>query len=330
MRATSIGAVLTGAPVLSASAVTAPAAYAAETGVVIQKVSVNGGKPIALGTSQTESFTISATASDDSGISTKLAFLQIKREVGDSYWSYHGSPKCTASSATTSTCKLTVKLDSGWGVPRSALAGPWKVVVQLQSKDGDLYNNGGDITHPVLRRGKLSVDAGPEPVTKGKWLKVTRKLTRANGDRLTYAGDTNQSVKLQFRKAGTSTYKTVKTVRPTRRATCRRRSRLRPTATGAGPSRVPPPRRPSTPQATTSTCADVPFRSARPAPDRADRPGHRPTRVEVTAPKERGTAVPGGARDHGHRAQHPAHRAQRRQHPWHGMELHPEHPRLHP
>ncbi|WP_183154742.1 hypothetical protein [Streptomyces shenzhenensis] len=213
MRAIPTGAVLTGVLVLSVSAVAAPAAYAVETGVVVQKVSVNGGKPIVLGTSQTESFTISVTASDDSGISSKLAFFGIEREVGEDYWSYHGTPTCTASSATTSTCKLTFKLDPGWGVPRNTLAGPWKVIIQLQSKDGDLYNNGGTLTHPVLRRGKLSVDAGPEPVAKGKSLKVTGKLTRANWDRRTYAGYTNQPVKLQFRKAGTSTYRTVKTVR---------------------------------------------------------------------------------------------------------------------
>ncbi|MFF8229258.1 hypothetical protein [Streptomyces caelestis] len=80
----SIGAVLTGALALSASVVTAPAA-SAETGVVVQKLSVNGGKPIALGTSQTESVTISVTASDDSGISSDLAFLQIDREAGDDW-----------------------------------------------------------------------------------------------------------------------------------------------------------------------------------------------------------------------------------------------------
>ncbi|MEU7023376.1 hypothetical protein ABZ990_22320 [Streptomyces sp. NPDC046203] len=212
MRATSIGAVLTGALVLSASAVTAPAAQAAETGIVIKNVSVNGGKPIVLGTTQTESFTLSVTASDNSGISGKFAFLMIQRQVGSSYWAYSGTPKCTASSATTSTCKLDFKLDSGWGVPRNTLAGPWKVVVQLQAKDGDLYNNGGKLTHPVLRRAKLTADAGPEPVAKGKTLKVTGKLTRANWDKRTYWGFPGVPVKLQFRKAGTNTYTTVKTV----------------------------------------------------------------------------------------------------------------------
>ncbi|WP_327116089.1 hypothetical protein OG206_14630 [Streptomyces sp. NBC_01341] len=212
MRTRSLNAILTGVLVLSASALTAPAAYAAETGVVIKNLSVNGGKPLVLGTSLTESFTISVTASDNSGISSHLAFLGIDREVGDDYWSFHGRPTCTKASATTSTCKLNFKLDPGWGVPRNALAGPWDVTVQLEAKDGDLYNNGGEPKHPVLRRGKLTVNASPEPVHKGKPLKVTGKLTRANWDKRTYAGYAEKPVKLQFRKAGTHTYKTVKTV----------------------------------------------------------------------------------------------------------------------
>jgi hypothetical protein len=212
LRATSIGAVLTGALVLSASALTAaPVANAAETGVVIQKVTVNGGKPIVFGTSRTGTFTISVTASDDSGISTKNAFLQIDREVGDDYWSYHGVPTCTANSATTSTCKITLTHWSDIDLPRNTLAGPWNVYVQLQAKDGDYY--GGDYTtHPVQRRSTLSVNASPEPVAKGKPITVTGKLARANWDKYIYAGYTNQRVKLQFRKAGTSTYTTVKTV----------------------------------------------------------------------------------------------------------------------
>ncbi|MFE7857716.1 hypothetical protein [Streptomyces sp. NPDC057403] len=212
MRTKTIGAGLAGALALSASAVVAPPAWATETGVVIEKLSVNGGKPIVLGTSESESFTISVTASDDSGISKDLAFLGIDREVGDDYWSYHGTPTCTAVSATTSTCKLAFTLDSGWGVPRNTLAGRWDVTVQLKSKDGDLYNNEGAPKHPVLRRGTLSVNAGPEPVTKGKAITVTGKLARANWDRRVYAGYTDQPVKLQFRKAGTSTYTTLKTV----------------------------------------------------------------------------------------------------------------------
>ncbi|WP_455356919.1 hypothetical protein [Streptomyces sp. SYSU K217416] len=163
----------------------------------IKKVSVNGGKAVVLGTSRTESFTISATASDDSGIShSGHRFLGIDREVGDDYWTFHGTPTCTTSSATTSTCKLTVRLED-IDLPRNALAGPWKVNVQLTSKDGDYY---GDTygTHPVQRRSTLSVNASPEPVTKGKTITVTGKLARANWDRYVYAGYTNQSVRLRL------------------------------------------------------------------------------------------------------------------------------------
>ncbi|MET9511477.1 hypothetical protein ABZX62_23925 [Streptomyces flavidovirens] len=215
MRAASTGALLAGALVLSGSALTAtaPAAYAAETGVEIKKVSVNGGKAIVFGTSRTESFTISVTASDDSGINPNgHRFFGIDREVGDDYWTYHGTPTCTASSATTSTCKLTVRLESDIDLPRNTLAGPWNVDVQLTAKDGDYYGETYG-THPVQRRSTLSVNASPEPVTKGKTITVTGKLARANWDRYIYAGYTNQSVRLQFRPAGSNTYTTVKTLK---------------------------------------------------------------------------------------------------------------------
>ncbi|MFD5427708.1 hypothetical protein [Streptomyces sp. NPDC127084] len=211
MRSASIGAVVTSTLALSGSVLTAPSAYAAETGVVIKSVSVNGGKAIVFGTSRTESFTISVTASDDSGISRKDAYFHIEREKGDDFWTYHGVPTCTASSATTSTCKLTIKLDKDIDLPRNTLAGNWNVYVQLSSKDGDYY--GDDyMTHPVQRRSTLSVNAAPEPVAKGKKITVTGKLARANWDRYIYAGYTNQPVQLQFRPKNSDTYTTVKTV----------------------------------------------------------------------------------------------------------------------
>ncbi|MFF1293225.1 MULTISPECIES: hypothetical protein [unclassified Streptomyces] len=184
-----------GALLLAGSVLTAPAASAAETGVVIEKVSVNGGKSIVFGTSRTESFTISVTVSDDSGISKDLAFLAIEREKG----------------ATTSNCKLGVKLEKDIDLPRNTLAGPWDVYVQFQAKDGDYYG-GVYQTHPVKRRSTLGVDASPEPVTKGKTITVTGKLARANWDKYVYAGYTSQPVKLQFRPKNSATYSTVRTV----------------------------------------------------------------------------------------------------------------------
>jgi hypothetical protein len=64
----------------------------------------------------------------------------------------------------------------------------------------------------IQRHSKLTANASPEPVAKGQRLAISGKLTRANWDTLDYRGYTNQPVKLQFRKAGTTTYTTLKTV----------------------------------------------------------------------------------------------------------------------
>lgn len=67
-------------------------------------------------------------------------------------------------------------------------------------------------TTRLQRQSRLTANAGPEPVAKGGTLTVTGKLSRANWDTLDHRGYSGQPVQLQFRKAGTSTYTTVKTV----------------------------------------------------------------------------------------------------------------------
>ncbi|MCL6671202.1 hypothetical protein M8J74_22640, partial [Streptomyces panaciradicis] len=67
-------------------------------------------------------------------------------------------------------------------------------------------------TTKLQRYSKLTVNASPEPVTKGKTITVTGKLSRANWEDFAYHGYTNQPVKLQFRKKGSSTYTTLKTI----------------------------------------------------------------------------------------------------------------------
>jgi hypothetical protein len=58
---------------------------------------------------------------------------------------------------------------------------------------------------------KLTVNAAPEPVKKGKTITVTGAPTRANWDAGKYSSYGNQSVKLQFKKKGATAYSTVKT-----------------------------------------------------------------------------------------------------------------------
>ncbi|WP_371933948.1 calcium-binding protein [Streptomyces sp. KL115B] len=202
-----------------ASAAKARAARAAEV-PVIKKVVVNGGKDIVVGTKSKQKFTIAITASSPSGIADAFAYLwhghidEVDGFLGPAQ--EFGSCKVSAD-PTTSTCTVSVTVD-----PRSddlytsSLAGTWKVAAGALADTGgesDFVWNDAQAKTRVQRFSKLSVNASPEPVKKGKTLTVTGKLTRANWDTNTYKGYTNQPVKLQFRKKGATSYTTVKTVK---------------------------------------------------------------------------------------------------------------------
>ncbi|MFF4019430.1 hypothetical protein [Streptomyces sp. NPDC001843] len=130
---------------------------------------------------------------------------------------------CTVTSSTTETCTGTVDIYPGDGDLKNADAGSWSVAAEATAFNGQDPNNpdlskvgfkdqGSLATTNVQRYSKLTADAGPEPVKKGATLTTTGKLSRANWEDHLYHGYTGQPVKLQFRKAGTTTYTTVKTV----------------------------------------------------------------------------------------------------------------------
>ncbi|MGW2637523.1 hypothetical protein [Streptomyces sp. NPDC001348] len=130
---------------------------------------------------------------------------------------------CTVTSSTTETCTGTVDIYPGDGELKNADAGSWSVAAEATAFNGQDPNNpdlskvgfkdqGSLATTNVQRYSKLTADAGPEPVKKGATLTTTGKLSRANWEDHLYHGYTSQPVKLQFRKAGTTTYTTVKTV----------------------------------------------------------------------------------------------------------------------
>ncbi|MFI6936727.1 hypothetical protein [Streptomyces sp. NPDC050287] len=121
---------------------------------------------------------------------------------------------CTATSVTTATCKGAIDIDPGEDYLANSNAGTWSGggLAMNYSTHGQKAQGGlGKIL--VQRASKLTVNASPEPVKKGKTVTVTGKLARANWETLKYAGYASQPVKLQFRKAGSSTYTTVKTVK---------------------------------------------------------------------------------------------------------------------
>ncbi|MET8246075.1 hypothetical protein ABZV31_17610 [Streptomyces sp. NPDC005202] len=130
---------------------------------------------------------------------------------------------CTATSSTTASCKGTIDIYPADGDLKNVDAGSWKASAEATAFNGQDPNNpdlskvgykdqDGLGTTLVQRYSKLTVDASPEPVKKGKTITVTGKLSRANWEDNAYHGYTGQPVKLQFRKAGTSTYTTLKTV----------------------------------------------------------------------------------------------------------------------
>ncbi|MFG1672246.1 hypothetical protein [Streptomyces sp. Y7] len=134
--------------------------------------------------------------------------------------------KCTATNATTATCKGTIDVYPGDHELRNTDAGTWRAAAEATAFNGqDPAGETFDITKVgykgqsglgstlMQRFSKLTVDASPEPVKKGKPITVTGKLSRANWDRGTYNGYVEQPVNLQFRKNGSTTYTTVRTVK---------------------------------------------------------------------------------------------------------------------
>lgn len=182
----------------------------------VSKVTVNGGKDIVLGTTKLKTFSVSVTASHASNIGDAYAYFW----HGSTYETADGilTPNeeyasCKASSATTSTCKLTFTVDPQWDLYND-LAGSWNVGVgALAADESDFAWIEKHSKTRVQRFSKLVVNATPEPVKKGKTLTVNGTLSRANWDTWKYAGYTQQSVKLQFKKKGAASYTTVKTVK---------------------------------------------------------------------------------------------------------------------
>lgn len=175
----------------------------AVTGVV-----VNGGKNVAIGITDPKTFTVSVTATDDSGIKAADLYLYGPAE------GFAGTTKaitCTASSATQSTCTASFTVNPRVDLWGNDQAGTWYVAVQVDANDGDFVTSEKAGSFKLQRYARLSTNATPEPVAKGGTITVSGALTRANWERRNYGGYTSQSVKLQFRTMSGS-YSDVKTV----------------------------------------------------------------------------------------------------------------------
>ncbi|MFD3585931.1 calcium-binding protein [Streptomyces sp. NPDC058683] len=212
MRIRAIGASVTGALALCALAVPAAQADGGYGDTAITKVVVDGDNKVVVGTSGAVTVKVSVTAKDDSGIAD-AAYISLE---GPDYGYYGGSkPTCKAVDSTTSTCTSSVKIDPKVDFLSNANAGTWYVSTWIDANDDDFITADKAGSFKFQRAAKLTANATPEPVKKGKTLTVTGSLTRANWESLKYSAYGSQSVKLQFRKKSSSAYTTVKSIKAT-------------------------------------------------------------------------------------------------------------------
>ncbi|MEV6169206.1 hypothetical protein AB0L99_13385 [Streptomyces sp. NPDC051954] len=208
----------------SASADAASSAAADTLDVTFSNMKVNKGKAIVVGaTAQvtvTATYTVTHPASLSAGSFDSGPLLYRGTSVTSPTDLFGGDNPgtCTAASSTVLNCTAKIQFRPASSNEDADLAngraGTWKVGA-LALGDSD-YKWQGDLgTQKVQRLSKLTVNASPEPVKKGKTITVTGKLTRANWDTNTYAGYGSQKVVLQFRKAGTTNYTNVKGITST-------------------------------------------------------------------------------------------------------------------
>ncbi|MET7735626.1 hypothetical protein ABZT02_30295 [Streptomyces sp. NPDC005402] len=227
MRIRALVLVASGAVALSALAVPSASAATAGPAVTFSNLKVNSGKNIVVGS--TSMVTVSATYTVTKPANLSASSFQTGPVLyrgatlsldSDDLLGGDGPGTCTASSSTVLKCSAKIQFrpkSSDEDIDLvSSEAGTWKLgaVAVNTSNDGITWQGNLGSTH-LQRRATLTTDASPEPVKKGKTITVTGKLARANWDTNKYAGYSTQPVKLQFRKKGSSTYTTLKTIKTT-------------------------------------------------------------------------------------------------------------------
>jgi hypothetical protein len=226
-RRTVAVATLVGA--LGLSVLNAPAAQAADTGITVSDIVINNGKPIVVGTAKVVEPPISFKIALPSGYSTAdpsrydanpflyRGSIKTAADTGENYIG-PGSYTCYETDSKHARCEGTLYIDphpSQEHVDSNSDATTWKVGVSLMlwKADGSLKTKELEtrsLTVQLKRAAKATTNASPEPVTKGKPITVTGKLTRANWSTKKYDAYSGRTVSLQFRAKGTDTFKTVK------------------------------------------------------------------------------------------------------------------------
>ncbi|MER7927691.1 hypothetical protein ABTY96_31910 [Streptomyces sp. NPDC096057] len=225
-----------GTSAYTASTVASPAADEPyPLNVTFSNVKVHSGKPIVVGAAAHVSVPVTYTLTHGADVDITAD------DFASGPYLYKGSfanpsnmlfgqdaGTCTATSATVASCKATIDIYPAEGDLTNTDAGAWKAGGEAFALNGQdptsssfditkvgFADQGGFASPNVTRLSKLTVNATPEPVKKGKTITVVGKLTRANWDANNYTGYSTQPVKLQFRKKNATTYTTVKTIKTT-------------------------------------------------------------------------------------------------------------------
>ncbi|MER6155137.1 hypothetical protein ABT147_06255 [Streptomyces sp. NPDC001868] len=224
-------AVATFAGVLALSVLSAPAAHAADTGIIVSDIVINKGKPIVVGTTKEVEPPVTFNISLPPGYSTADPFRYTAYP-----FVYRGTPKSAAESADNyigpgiytcfetdakhARCEGSFHIDphpSRKQVNSNNDATTWKTAVALRlwKANGGLKTEEYETrskTVQLKRAARATVGATPETVTKGKKVTVTGKLTRANWSTKKYGGYSGRTVSLQYRASDATSFKTVKKV----------------------------------------------------------------------------------------------------------------------
>ncbi|WP_328876256.1 calcium-binding protein [Streptomyces sp. NBC_00287] len=175
----------------------------------ILSASVNDGKTLVIGAAAQASFSATATASDPAGLDyIDVLLYRDPSTAPTGYLAAAHDPVRTAVNDSTTRCDFSFTMGEGW--LHNADAGTWRLHVNALALDGD-YHRKETASVNLQRASKLTTNAAPEPVTKGKPITITGTLSRVSWNDSTYHRYANQPVRLQYRTP-TGHYTTVKTV----------------------------------------------------------------------------------------------------------------------
>ncbi|MET8468946.1 calcium-binding protein [Streptomyces sp. NPDC006422] len=194
-------------------------AASADASTVVSGVTVDGGNSARVGTTNTQTITVKWTLSGGTKLYGSNASIWRGTDRDSGLEQFMNSEQfaddvdpCVRSGDTTFSCTATFKID-----PRSDLAnedaGAWKIALWAVTDAATDVDTDNARTWYLKRWSRLSNNAAPEPVAKGRTITITGKLERANWDTHKYAGYTQQTVRLQERSltgsyATTSSHKT--------------------------------------------------------------------------------------------------------------------------